>query len=79
VDHPSFGTPVIGRYLKPRDTESLYSLRHNINNLDAIKDIGRPRYAVMLSAGKLDSMVATIRPQNAEGARISTAPKKKPD
>ncbi len=58
VDHPSFGTPVIGRVLEAEGYRVAILPQPNINNLDAIKDMGRPRYAVMLSAGNLDSMVA---------------------
>ena len=56
VDHPSFGAAVIGRILEdvgwrvaiaaqPRDSRDLSAL-------------GRPRLAVMVTAGNLDSMVA---------------------
>jgi radical SAM superfamily enzyme YgiQ (UPF0313 family) len=38
VDHPSFGTPVIGRVLEAEGYRVAILPQPNINNLDAIKE-----------------------------------------
>jgi uncharacterized radical SAM protein YgiQ len=58
VDHPSFGTPVIGRVLEAEGYRVAILPQPNVKDLEAIRDMGRPRYAAMISSGNLDSMVA---------------------
>ena len=58
VDHPSFGTPVIGRLLESEGYRVAILAQPDWHNAEAIKAMGRPELGVMLSAGNLDSMVA---------------------
>ena len=58
VDHPSFGTPVIGRLLEAAGYRVAILAQPDWHGPEAIRAMGRPRLAVMLSAGNLDSMVA---------------------
>ena len=58
VDHPSFGTPVIGRLLEADGFRVAILAQPDWHDAEAIRAMGRPRYGCMLSAGNLDSMVA---------------------
>ena len=58
VDHPSFGTPVIGRLLEGAGYRVALLAQPDWHDARAIRAMGRPRLGVMLSAGNLDSMVA---------------------
>ncbi len=58
VDHPSFGTPVIGRVLEKEGYRVAILPQPDWHSAEAIRAMGRPRYGCMLSAGNLDSMVA---------------------
>ncbi len=58
VDHPSFGTPVIGRVLEAEGFRVAILAQPDWKSAGAFAEMGRPRYAAMISAGNLDSMVA---------------------
>lgn len=58
VDHPSFGTPVIGRVLEDMGLRVALLSQPDWHNCEAFRAMGRPRLGVMVSAGNLDSMVA---------------------
>ena len=58
VDHPSFGTPVIGRLLESEGFRVALLPQPDWHDAEVIRAMGRPRYGCMLSAGNLDSMVA---------------------
>jgi len=58
VDHPSFGTPVIGRLLEQAGYRVALLAQPDWHDAAAIRAMGRPKLACMLSAGNLDSMVA---------------------
>jgi uncharacterized radical SAM protein YgiQ len=58
VDHPSFGTPLIGRLLESMGFRTAILAQPDWKSPDAFLSMGRPRYAAMVSAGNLDSMVA---------------------
>ncbi len=58
VDHPSFGTPVIGRLLESEGYRVAILAQPDWHDASAIAAMGRPRLCCMLSAGNLDSMVA---------------------
>ena len=58
VDHPSFGTPVIGRVLEDMGFRAAILAQPDWHDCEAFRAMGRPRYGVMVSAGNLDSMVA---------------------
>ena len=58
VDHPSFGTPVIGRLLEDAGYRVAILAQPDWHGPEAIRAMGRPGLCCMLSAGNLDSMVA---------------------
>jgi len=58
VDHPSFGTPLIGRVLEAMGFRVALLAQPDWHDCTDFADMGRPRYAAMVSAGNLDSMVA---------------------
>jgi len=58
VDHPSFGTPLIGRLLEAEGYRVAILPQPDWRSTKAFKALGRPRLAAMVSAGNLDSMVA---------------------
>ncbi len=58
VDHPSFGTPLIGRVLEEMGFRAAILAQPDWHDAEAFRAMGRPRYGVMVSAGNLDSMVA---------------------
>ena len=58
VDHPSFGTPLIGRLLEHAGYRVAILAQPDWHGPEAFRAMGRPRLGVMLSAGNLDSMVA---------------------
>lgn len=57
VDHPSFGTSLIGRYLEAFGYSVAILAQPNINDLNSIKKCGEPKYAFLVSSGNIDSMV----------------------
>ena len=58
VDHPSFGTAVIGRVLQAAGYRVAILAQPPWQDASAFYAMGRPRLGVMLSSGNLDSMVA---------------------
>ena len=58
VDHPSFGTPLIGRLLEEAGYRVAILAQPDWHGPEAFRAMGRPRLGAMLSAGNLDSMVA---------------------
>jgi len=58
VDHPSFGSAVIGRVLEKAGFRVAVLSQPDWKNADAFLAMGRPRLGVMISSGNLDSMVA---------------------
>jgi uncharacterized radical SAM protein YgiQ len=58
VDHPSFGAAVISRVLEADGYRVAVLAQPNWKNVDDFLAMGRPRYAVLVGAGNLDSMVA---------------------
>lgn len=58
VDHPSFGTAVIGRVLEADGYRVAVLSQPGWKNKDDFAAMGRPRYAALVGAGNLDSMVA---------------------
>ncbi|MEL4105845.1 YgiQ family radical SAM protein [Oscillospiraceae bacterium WX1] len=58
VDHPSFGTAVIGRVLEAEGYRVAVLAQPGWKSADDFAAMGRPRYAALLNAGNLDSMVA---------------------
>ncbi|MEA5151578.1 MAG: YgiQ family radical SAM protein [Oscillospiraceae bacterium] len=58
VDHPSFGTAVIGRVLEAAGYRVAVLAQPDWHSADAFRAMGRPKLGVMLGSGNLDSMVA---------------------
>ena len=58
VDHPSFGTAVIGRVLEAEGYRVAILAQPDWHSPDAFLAMGRPRLGVMIGSGNLDSMVA---------------------
>lgn len=58
VDHPSFGPAVIARVLENAGYRVAVLAQPDWKNADAFREIGRPRYGVMIGSGNIDSMVA---------------------
>ena len=58
VDHPSFGTAVIGRMLEAEGYRVAVLAQPPFQDGSAFADMGRPRYAALITSGNLDSMVA---------------------
>ena len=58
VDHPSFGTAVIGRVLEAEGFRVAVLAQPDWKSADDFLKMGRPRYAALVGAGNLDSMVA---------------------
>ena len=58
VDHPSFGTAVIGRVLEAEGYRVAVLAQPDWHSADAFRAMGRPRLGVLIGSGNLDSMVA---------------------
>jgi uncharacterized radical SAM protein YgiQ len=57
IDHPSFGTAVIGRVLLDAGYKVGVISQPNWRNTDDIKKLGRPRLGFLVNSGNIDSMV----------------------
>jgi len=58
VDHPSFSAAVIGRVLEAEGYRVAILAQPSYKNISSVQEFGRPRYAALVTAGNLDSMVA---------------------
>jgi len=58
VDHPSYGTAVIGRVLEGQGFKVGIVAQPNWRSLDDFKCLGRPRLCACITSGNVDSMVA---------------------
>ena len=58
IDHPSFGAAVIGRVLESKGYRVAILAQPSFDTENEIKEMGAPRYGVLITAGNLDSMVA---------------------
>ena len=57
VDHPSFGHAIISRVLESRGYTVGIIAQPDWRGVDDFKKLGRPKYAFLVSAGNIDSMV----------------------
>lgn len=57
VDHPSFGTAIIGRVLESRGYKVAVLAQPDWRNPDDFRRFGRPRLGFLINAGNVDSMV----------------------
>ena len=58
VDHPSFGTAVISRLLEKEGFRVAILSQPDYHSAKELLAMGRPRYAALINAGNIDSMVA---------------------
>ena len=58
VDHPSFGTAVISRVLEDAGYRVAILSQPDFHSEADFTALGRPRYAVLINSGTIDSMVA---------------------
>ncbi len=58
VDHPSFGTAIIGRLLEDEGFRVAILSQPNWRSIDDFTKFGKPRLGVLINAGNIDSMVA---------------------
>ena len=58
VDHPSFGAAIIGRVLESEGYRVAILAQPKFSDISEFTEMGRPRYAALVTAGNLDSMVA---------------------
>ena len=58
VDHPSFGTAIIGRLLESEGYRVAVLAQPEFRSPAAFEAMGRPRYGAMISSGNVDSMVS---------------------
>jgi len=58
VDHPSFGAAVIGRVLEAEGHRVAILAQPSFGDASDFTAMGRPRFAALVTAGNLDSMVA---------------------
>ncbi len=57
VDHYSFGSPLIGRWLEHLGYRVGIIAQPDWHNVESLKVMGKPRFGVLVSAGNLDSMI----------------------
>ena len=57
VDHPSFGTAIIGRTLEANGFTVGIIAQPNWNNTEDFKRLGKPKYGFLVNSGNIDSMV----------------------
>lgn len=57
VDHPSFGTAIIGRVLESEGFTVGIIAQPDWHSPDDFKRLGRPKYAFLVNSGNIDSMV----------------------
>ena len=58
VDHPSFGTAIIGRLLEDEGYRVAVLAQPDWKKPESFTALGRPRYGVLINGGNIDSMVA---------------------
>lgn len=57
VDHPSFGTAIIGRTLESEGFTVGIIAQPDWHNTEDFKALGKPKYAFFINSGNIDSMV----------------------
>lgn len=57
IDHPSFGTAIIGRTLEHEGFTVGIIAQPDWNNVESFKILGEPKYAFLINSGNMDSMV----------------------
>ena len=57
VDHPSFGTALVGRLLEHEGFRVGIIAQPDFTRCESMKTFGRPRYGFIVASGNIDSMV----------------------
>lgn len=57
VDHPSFGTALVGRLLEGEGFRVGIIAQPDFTRCESMKTFGRPKYAFLVASGNIDSMV----------------------
>lgn len=57
VDHPSFGTALVGRLLEHEGFRVGIIAQPDVTRCESVMTFGRPRYAFLVGSGNIDSMV----------------------
>ena len=57
VDHPSFGTAIIGRVLENEGFNVGIIPQPDWHSVDDFRKLGKPKYAFLINSGNMDSMV----------------------
>ncbi|MBR4944676.1 MAG: YgiQ family radical SAM protein [Peptococcaceae bacterium] len=57
VDHPSFGTALVGRLLEKEGFRVGIIAQPDFTRCESMKTFGRPKYAFLVASGNIDSMV----------------------
>ncbi|MCY6369547.1 YgiQ family radical SAM protein [Clostridium ganghwense] len=57
VDHPSFGTAIIGRTLENEGFSVGIISQPNWHDVEAFRILGKPKYGFLINSGNMDSMV----------------------
>ena len=78
VDHPAFGAAVIGRILEAGGYRVAILPQPSFADAADITAMGRPRYAALVTAGNLDSMVAHYTASKKKRSDDFYSPGKKP-
>jgi uncharacterized radical SAM protein YgiQ len=83
VDHPSFGPAIITRVLLDQGYTVALIVQPDWHSADAFRRFGRPRYAFLVSAGNLDSMVnhytSSRRPRSEDSYTVGGKAGARPD
>ncbi|MDR1778986.1 MAG: YgiQ family radical SAM protein [Clostridiales Family XIII bacterium] len=74
IDHPSFGTAIIGRLLESRGYSVAVLAQPDWTDADAFKRFGRPRLGFLITAGSVDSMVANYTAAKHKRRKDSLSP-----
>jgi len=74
VDHPSFGSAVIGRILEHYGFKVGILPQPDWKDKDSFKVLGRPRLFFGITAGSVDSMVANYTPNKRKRLRDAYTP-----
>lgn len=69
VDHPSFGTAIISRVVEAEGFRVGVLAQPDWRSCDDFMRFGRPKYAVMISSGNIDSMDGALYCRQKEAQR----------
>ncbi|MFH2115794.1 MAG: YgiQ family radical SAM protein [Spirochaetota bacterium] len=79
VDHPSFGSALIGRLLESQGYAVGIIARPDPGDVEAFRALGKPRLAFLVSSGTVDSMVCKYTASRKPRSEDEYAPGGKPE